>query len=164
MEISIVMVSELMSKSKKPKLDIDARRAARLGAVQATYQMDLGETPSEDVIDEFVDHWLGREVEGDQYNEADIEHFTNLIRGIVQDQVRIDRTIEDFLADGWTMARLDSTLRAVLRCGIHELLSMSDIPGPVIVNEYIDLAKAFFDGPEPKFVNGLMDRVAKAVR
>ena len=153
-----------MSKNKKPKLDVDARRAARLGAVQATYQMDLGETPSEEVIDEFVDHWLGQEVEGDQYNEADIEHFTTLIRGIVTDQVRIDRTIEDFLADGWTMTRLDSTLRAVLRCGVHELLTMTDIPAAVVVNEYIDLAKAFFDGAEPKFVNGLMDRVVKAVR
>lgn len=153
-----------MTENKKSKLDVDARRAARLGAVQATYQMDLGGTPSEEVIDEFVDHRLGQELEGDLYNEADIEHFTRLIRGVVTDQVRIDRTIEDFLADGWTMTRLDSTLRAILRCGVFEVINMTDIPGPVIVNEYIDLTKAFFEGPEPKFVNGLMDRVAKAIR
>lgn len=153
-----------MTENRKSKLDVDARRAARLGAVQATYQMDLGGTPSEEVIDEFVDHRLGQELEGDLYNEADIEHFTRLIRGVVTDQVRIDRTIEDFLADGWTMTRLDSTLRAILRCGVFEVINMTDIPGPVIVNEYIDLTKAFFEGPEPKFVNGLMDRVAKAVR
>lgn len=153
-----------MTSNKKPKLNVDARRAARLGAVQATYQMDLGGTPSEEVIDEFIDHRLGQELEGDLYNEADIEHFTNLIRGVVTDQVRIDRTIEDGLAEGWTMTRIDSTLRAILRCGIYELINMTDIPAPVIVNEYIDLSKAFFEGPEPKFVNGLMDRVAKAVR
>ncbi len=153
-----------MTSNKKPKLNVDARRAARLGAVQATYQMDLGGTPSEEVIDEFIDHRLGQELEGDLYNEADIEHFTNLIRGVVTDQVRIDRTIEDGLADGWTMTRIDSTLRAILRCGIYELINMVDIPAPVIVNEYIDLSKAFFEGPEPKFVNGLMDRIAKAVR
>lgn len=153
-----------MTENKKSKLDVAARRAARLGAVQATYQMDLGGTPSEEVIDEFVDHRLGQELEGDLYNEADIEHFTNLIRGVVTDQVRIDRTIEDGLAGGWTMTRIDSTLRAILRCGIFELINMTDIPAPVIVNEYIDLSKAFFEGPEPKFVNGLMDRVAKAVR
>lgn len=153
-----------MTSNKKPKLNVDARRAARLGAVQATYQMDLGGTPSEEVIDEFIDHRLGQELEGDLYNEADIEHFTNLIRGVVTDQVRIDRTIEDCLAAGWTMTRIDSTLRAILRCGIHELINMTDIPAPVIVNEYIDLSKAFFEGPEPKFVNGLLDRVAKAVR
>lgn len=153
-----------MTSNKKPKLNVDARRAARLGAVQATYQMDLGGTASEEVIDEFIDHRLGQELEGDLYNEADIEHFTNLIRGVVTDQVRIDRTIEDALAAGWTMTRIDSTLRAILRCGIHELINMTDIPAPVIVNEYIDLSKAFFEGPEPKFVNGLLDRVAKAVR
>ncbi len=153
-----------MTSNKKSKLNVDARRAARLGAVQAAYQMDLGGTPSEEVIDEFVDHRLGRELEGDLYNEADIEHFTNLIRGVVTDQVRIDRTIEDCLADGWTMTRIDSTLRAILRCGIYELINMTDIPAPVVVNEYIDLSKAFFEGPEPKFVNGLLDRIAKAVR
>ncbi len=153
-----------MTETGKSKLDVEARRAARLGAVQATYQMDLGGTPSEEVIDEFVDHRLGQELEGDLYNEADIEHFTRLIRGVVTDQVRIDRTIEDCLADGWTMTRIDSTLRAILRCGVFEIVNMPDIPAPVIVNEYIDLAKAFFEGPEPKFVNGLMDRVAKAVR
>lgn len=153
-----------MTSNKKPKLNVDARRAARLGAVQAAYQMDLGGTPSEEVIDEFIDHRLGQELEGDLYNEADIEHFTNLIRGVVTDQVRIDRTIEDCLADGWTMTRIDSTLRAILRCGIYELINMTDIPAPVVVNEYIDLSKAFFEGPEPKFVNGLLDRIAKAVR
>lgn len=153
-----------MSENKKTKLNVEARRAARLGAVQATYQMDLGGTPSEEVIDEFVDHRLGQELEGDAYNEADVEHFTRLIRGVVEDQVRIDRTIEDCLADGWTMTRIDSTLRAILRCGVFEVINMPDIPAPVIVNEYIDLTKAFFEGPEPKFVNGLMDRVAKAVR
>lgn len=154
----------MTSQNKKSKLDVDARRAARLGAVQATYQMDLVGTPSEEVIDEFVDHRLGQELEGDQYNEADIEHFTNLIRGVVTDQVRIDRAIEDSLAEGWTMTRIDSTLRAILRCGVHELVNMTDIPAPVIVNEYIELTKAFFEGAEPKFVNGLMDRIAKAVR
>ncbi len=126
-----------MTEKRKSDIDVAARRAARLGAVQATYQMDLGGTPSEEVIDEFIDHRLGRELEGDQYNEADIEHFTSLIRGVVTDQVRIDRAIEDSLADGWTMTRIDSTLRAVLRCGVHELVNMTEIPAPVIVNEYI---------------------------
>ena len=154
----------MTSENNKSKLDVAARRAARLGAVQATYQMDLGGTPSEEIIDEFVEHRLGQELEGDLYNEADVEHFTALIRGVVNDQVRIDRTIEDGLAEGWTMTRIDSTLRAILRCGIYELINMTEIPAAVIVNEYIDLSKAFFEGPEPKFVNGLMDRIARAVR
>lgn len=152
-----------MSKGKK-KLDVSARRASRLGAVQATYQMDLGGTPSEEVIDEFVDHRLGQELEGDQYNEPDIEHFTKLIRGIVSEQVAIDRAIEDNLADGWTMTRLDSTLRAILRCGVFEIMNMKTIPAPIVIDEYIDLTKAFFEGPEPKFVNGLLDGVAKKLK
>jgi transcription antitermination protein NusB len=152
-----------VSKGKK-KLDVSARRASRLGAVQAAYQMDLGGTPSEEVIDEFVDHRLGQELEGDQYNEPDIEHFTKLIRGVVAEQVVIDRAIENNLAKGWTMTRLDSTLRAILRCGVFEILNMKTIPAPIVIDEYIDLTKAFFEGPEPKFVNGLLDGVAKAAK
>lgn len=144
------------------KLDVEARRAARLGAVQATYQMDLGGTPSEEVIDEFVDHRLGQEIEGDQYNEADVEHFTRLIRGVVTSQLEIDRAIEDSLAEGWTMTRIDSTLRAILRCAVYELKNMKEIAAAIVIDEYIDLTKAFFEGSEPKFVNGLLDAIAKA--
>lgn len=147
---------------KSGKVDVNARRAARLGAVQATYQMDVGETPSEEVIDEFVAHRLGREIEGDQYQDADIEHFTLLVRGVVREQLRIDRAIEDGLAEGWTMTRIDSTLRAILRCAVYELFEMKDIAPAIVIDEYIELTKAFFDGPEPKFVNGLLDRVAKS--
>lgn len=147
--------------SSSRSLDVGARRAARLGAVQAVYQMDLGGTPSEEVIDEFVEHRLGQELEGDVYNEADEDHFTRLVRGIVQEQLAIDRAIEDQLAEGWTMTRIDSTVRAILRCSVFELLFMQEIAPPVVIDEYIDLTKAFFEGPEPKFVNGLLDGIAK---
>jgi N utilization substance protein B len=148
----------------KKKLDVSARRASRLGAVQATFQMDLGGTPSEEIIDEFVDHRLGQELEGDQYNEPDMAHFTTLIRGIISAQVEIDRAIEDSLASGWTMIRLDSTLRAILRCAVCELIRMDDIPAAIVIDEYIDLTKAFFEGPEPGFVNGLLDTISKKLK
>ncbi len=141
-----------------------ARRAARLGAVQALYQMDLGGIRTEEVIEEFQNHRLGREIEGDQYPEADVELFGEIVRGIVDGQADIDRMIEDKLASGWTMTRLDSTLRALLRCACYELLNRRDIPARTTINEYIEVAHAFFDDNEAKFVNGIADSIAREHR
>lgn len=146
------------------QIDVNARRAARLGAVQALYQMDLGGTLSEDVIDEFITHRLGQEIEGTQYPEADVDHFSFLIRGAVEEQAKIDRMIEDCLVTGWTMTRLDSTLRALLRTACFELMACEDVPVRSVINEYVEVAHAFFEGDEPKFVNGVVDNLAKALR
>lgn len=138
------------------------RRRARLGAVQALYQMELTDAPVERVVPEFVAHRFGAESE--DLPPADIDLFRDLVLGAVRRQSEVDRAIARALARGWTLARLDSTLRALLRAGTYELIARPDVPVAVAVNEYVELAHAFFSGSEPGFVNGVLDRIAREAR
>jgi N utilization substance protein B len=157
-------MSSVPAKPASASLDTGARSAARLGAVQALYQMDMVGTELDDVVDEFVHHRFGREIEGEVYNEADEAHFSDVIRGVVREQREIDVAINDALAKGWKLARLDATLRAVLRAGVYELRRCKDIPVKVVINEYVDVANAFFEGDEPGVVNAVLDRLGGSLR
>lgn len=145
-------------------LDPKARGAARLAAVQALYQMDVASTPLDDVIEEFVEHRLGQDIEGNDIVEADAAHFEDIVRGVVREQRELDRQVNGALASGWSLARIDSTLRAILRCGTYELRRCKDIPVKVVINEYVDVAHAFFEGDEPGVVNAVLDRLGREVR
>ncbi|MEQ9145010.1 MAG: transcription antitermination factor NusB [Parvibaculaceae bacterium] len=141
-----------------------SRSAARLAAVQALYQMDVAQTDLDDVIEEFVLHRLGREIEGEKYHDAEEKHFDDVVRGVVREQRDIDVRINEALAKGWVLARLDSTLRAILRAGAYELRRCKDVPPKVVINEYLDIGHAFFEGEEPGVVNAVLDRIARDVR
>jgi transcription antitermination protein NusB len=154
----------MTSPTTKKALRRSGRSAARLGAVQALYQMDVAQTDLDDVIAEFVQHRLGRELEGEQYHEAEEPHFEDVVRGVVREQRDIDVKVNEALAKGWVLARLDSTLRATLRAGTYELQRCKDIPAKAIISEYVDVANAFFDGEEPGVVNAVLDRLARKVR
>jgi len=95
---------------------------------------------------------------------ADEVFFGELLRGIVARQGEIDRMIVKRLAQGWRLERLDATVRAILRAGVYELVERADVPKEVAIDEYVELAKSFFEGPEPGFVNGALDGVAQDVR
>ena len=140
------------------------RSAARLGAVQALYQMDAGGTPLPAVIGEFESHRLGQDIEGEQLRPADHPFFRALVTGVVKGQRRIDPIIHAALPETWPLKRIDLTLRAVLRCGVFEIVSRRDVPARVVITEYVDIANAFFSGDEPGLVNGLLDRVAHDTR
>ena len=141
-----------------------ARSAARLAAVQALYQREMEGTPLPKLLDEFHQHRLGREIEGDTYAEAEVPFFDDIVRGVDARGEEIDAALEAKLAEGWSLKRLDKTLLQVLRCGAYELLARADIPTGAVISEYVDVAKAFFDDREAKFANGVLDAVAKAVR
>ena len=140
------------------------RSAARLAAVQALYQMELAGRGVEAVITEFCEHRFGAEVEDGRFYEADEAFFADLVRGAVARQSESDPLIEKTLAKGWTLSRLDSIVRALFRIAAYELAARSDIPTAVIIDEYVEVAHAFFDGEEPKFVNGALDSMARALR
>ena len=140
------------------------RGAARLGAVQALYQMDVGGAPLPAVIGEFEAHRLGAELEGEQLRPADVDFFRALVSGVVEGQRQIDPIIHAALPETWPLTRIDLTLRAILRCGVFELLSRRDVPARVAINEYVDIARAFFSADEPGLVNGVLDRVARDTR
>jgi len=141
-----------------------ARAAARLAAVQALYQHHMEQTVVVRLLDEFHQHRIGQEIEGDEYAEADVAFFDDLVRGTIARRDEIDGVVASKLADGWTLARLDKTMLQILRAGAYELMARADVPTGSVISEYVDVAKAFFDDREAKFVNGVLDAVAKEVR
>ncbi|MCO5730696.1 transcription antitermination factor NusB [Rhizobium sp. SSA_523] len=154
-----------MSKDlQQPVKPANQRGAARLAAVQALYQMDIGGTGVLEVVAEYEEHRLGQELDGDTYLKADPSWFRSIVAGVVRDQTKIDPLVRATLQEGWPLSRLDSTLRAILRAGTFEILERKDVPVPVIVTEYVEIAQAFFEGDEPKIVNAVLDRIAKQIR
>ena len=155
-----------MAKAAAPK---DGRRAnrrgaARLAAVQALYQMDLAATPLGEILAEFESHWMGREVEGEEYLPAEAAHFRDVVRGVVAEQRRLDPMIDAALAQGWPLKRIETVLRAILRAGAYELDCKRDVPARVVVSEYVDVAHAFVDREETGMVNAVLDQLARQLR
>ncbi len=141
-----------------------ARSAARLAAVQALYQLEMESMPIAFLLDEFHQHRLGAEIEDDQYNPAETAFFDDLVKGVDARREEIDAVIAERLAQGWSISRLDKTQLQILRAGTYELLARADVPTASAISEYVDVAHAFFDLREAKFVNAVLDGVAKAVR
>jgi N utilization substance protein B len=142
-----------------------ARRAgARLAAVQALYQMEQTEQSARSVIADFMQDRLGLDDEGQPVEEADPDLFKSIVDGVVARQEEIDAAIMKRLAEGWKIERLDATSRAILRAAIHELIADVGLPSEIILDEYVSIAHAFFDGAEPKFINGLLDAVSRDIR
>jgi len=148
--------------SKPPKSQ--SRSVARLAAVQALYQHAMEGTPQAQLLDEFHRHRLGVEVEDIQFAEADRVHFDDIVKGVLARAEEIDARIAEKLAEGWRLERLDKTMVQILRSGAYELIARADVPAATVITEYVDVAHAFFDEREAKFVNGVLDAVAKVVR
>jgi N utilization substance protein B len=140
------------------------RGAARLAAVQALYQMEVGGAGINDVFAEFESHWLGNEVEGDRYLPAEAAFFRDVVAGVVRDQTRLDPLIDDALSRGWPLKRIDAILSAVLRAGSYELEHRKDVPARVVVSEYVDVAHAFVEKEEAGMVNAVLDQIARRFR
>jgi N utilization substance protein B len=141
-----------------------ARSQARLAAVQALYQMDLAATDITDVITEFAGHRFGVEAEDPTVREADLELFTEIVKGVVSRQRDIDPPLDSHLAAGWRLHRIDAIVRAVLRSATYELLARPGVPARAVINEYVEIAKAFFETDEPRVVNAVLDKVARQTR
>lgn len=139
-----------------------ARSAARLAAVQAIYQMELTGDGANTVEEEFREYRFRQPAM--QSGELDEAFFADLVHGVPQHQLEIDRAIARGLSEGWTLQRIDSILRAILRAGVYELVARRDVPAKVVIDQYLDIAHAFFSGDEPAFVNALLDRVAHQKR
>jgi len=133
-----------------------ARRAARLAAVQALYQLDMNAGKATAVVSEFVNHRLEA--------HADQPLFSDLVAGVTERAAEIDGLIGGALVEGWTVERLETVLRAILRAGTYELVARIDVPAKVAISEYVEIAHAFFGGKEPGLVNGVLNRLAQERR
>jgi len=146
----------------QPRL-ANQRGAARLAAVQALYQMEVGRQSLEDTLAQFSSHMLGREIEGEQYLPADADFFGQIVKGVLKNQLDIDPAIDKALTHDWPVGRIDATLRAILRAATFELLRRRDIPAGVVITEYVDIAKAFYEDDAPGLVHAVLDAIAKGL-
>jgi N utilization substance protein B len=132
--------------------------------VQALYQMEQTGESTLSVIDDFLNDRLGLGPEGEPIEEADPDLFKSIVNGVVERQEAIDLAIIRRLAANWKLERLDATSRAILRAAVFELIDNIGTPAQVILDEYVSIAHAFFEGEEPRFVNGILDAVARDIR
>lgn len=140
------------------------RSSARLACVQALYQIEMSGQPAETVIAEFTSHRMGREIDGDQYAEPDRRHFERTVRAAVSRADELDGFVAESLSERWSLARLGAVMRALMRAAACELATCPDVPARVVIDEYVELARAFFSGDEPAFVNGALDSMARRLR
>ena len=140
------------------------RASARLKAVQALYQMELGSEDVGEVLAQFSGQGLANEPGQENIAPPDWPFFKSLVLGIVNEQRRLDPMINDRLAKSWTLARIDATVRAILRAGCFELAERQDVPAKVVINEYVEIAHSFFAGDESRLINGVLDRLARELR
>ena len=140
------------------------RAAARLNAVQALYQMEIASKGLNEILAEFETHWIGGEIEGEQYHDADIDFFRNVLKGVLERQVEIDRMTDHALNEGWPLRRIEAVMRAVLRAAVFELIKRRDVPARVVVKEYVDVAAAFLARDEVGMINAVLDRLARETR
>ncbi len=140
------------------------RSAARLNAVQALYQMEIASKGLNEILAEFEAHWMGREIEGEQYYDAEVDLFRDILKGVLGRQVEIDQMTDKALQDGWPLRRVEAIMRAVLRSGVYELIKRKDVPARVVVKEYVDIAAAFLEREEVGMINAVLDRLARELR
>ena len=141
-----------------------SRSAARLAAVQALYQLEMEGSAVAPLLHQFHQHRLGATIEGATYAEAEQSFFDDVVKGVDARRGEIDALVSANLAKGWALERLDRPMRAILRAGTYELIARPDVPKASVINEYVDVAKAFYDKKDSGFVNGLLDAVAKVAR
>ena len=149
----------------QPKLQKrQMRSAARLYAVQALFQMEQSGQTVDQVMVEFLDHRFGAVYDEDEMMEGDTALFRQVMRDAVNWQARIDQMTDRALVAKWPISRIDPTLRALFRAAGAEL-TQSDTPPKVVITEYVGVAQAFFpEGKEPKFVNAVLDHMAREAK
>ena len=156
----------------KDAFDAKARAAARMAAVQALYELDMVDGDPDPVLRTFIEkRWTVtvEDEDGDEVGEAefldpDKTFLIDLVRGVLAKKPAIDEMLDGALGEKWTVERLEVLLRQVMRAGAFELSEMPNIPAKVVINEYMDIANAFFTGGEPKMVNGVLDKLARVLR
>lgn len=140
------------------------RSGARLASVQALYQIELSGRPADSVIEEFLRHRVGRDLDGARFVKPHRRHFEHTVREASARAREIDALVADSLAERWSLERLGAVLRALMRAAACELFTCPEVPARVVIDEYVELARAFFSGREPAFVNGALDTLARRLR
>jgi len=147
-----------------PKPLPSRRQAARLAAVQALYQWQEGQDQPADIVEQFLKVRTGETGEAGMRRDADRPLFKDVVEGTAAHKDELEKTVSGALAEDWTWARIDRLVRAILLAGAYELTYRRDVPARVAINEYVEIANAFYDRRESTFVNSVLDRVARQER
>ena len=142
----------------------EMRRGARLSAVQALYEMEIGGRGVVEAMAEFEAFWIGKQVEDVDLPNAELAFFRDLLGGVVREQRLVDRSVDELLASGWPLKRVEAGVRALLRAGAYELAFRKDVPARAVISEYVAVARSFYEGEEVGMVNAVLDRMAREVR
>jgi len=142
---------------------LQMKSAARFYVVQALFQMEAINQDLNEIKEEFENFRIGAELDGIKYNDADKRYFRKILDVAVKNQSQIDKLTDQALVKKWPISKIDPTIRALFRGGVAELL-LEKTPKNVVINEFVDIAKAFFPGgKETKFVNAILDHISKEV-
>ena len=139
------------------------KSSARLFAVQILFEMEINGKKINSILERLTDEYLIEISRLNKTEKADKNHLIKILKGVTKNQKDIDININDNLI-GWSLSRIDSVSRAILRSALYELRECNDIPVKVIINEYIEISKSFFEGDEPNFINGILDKISKIYR
>ena len=140
------------------------KSAARFYAVQALFQMENSGQTTDKIIVEFLDHRFGAVYDDMEFVEGDTELFRSLVKDAVNHQAKVDQMTDRALVAKWPIARIDPTLRALFRAAGAEMTE-GGTPPKVVIKEYVDIAAAFFpESKEPKFVNAVLDHMAREAK
>ena len=158
--------------SEDTTFDVKSRAAARMAAVQSLYELDMVDGDEDPVLRTFIEkRWTvtiededGDEIGEAEFNDPDKTFLIDLVRGVGERKADLDEMLNGALAPKWSVDRIEVLMRAILRCGAYELLERSEIPAKVVINEYMDIANAFFTESEPKMVNGVLDKLGHTLR
>ena len=146
------------------KLIYTQRSAARFWVVLALYQMDMTDNVLDKIIQEFRQYRINLPLDNIECLEADADYFELILRGCCEHSLLIDEAISSVLPNDWKLSRLDSTLRAILRAGVFEIIHCSNIPSNVILSEYTDMSYAYFGKPESGMANATLDKLVQEKR
>jgi transcription antitermination protein NusB len=148
-----------------PRQTLVSRSAARLGAVQALYQLEVGGTELGETLSQFSTRVTGENFDNGETGQADFKHLREVVEGAVREQKLLDPSIDKILDKDWPLHRLAATVRAILRAAAFELFFKDNVPARVVITEYLNVADAFFEyGDEPRFINGVLDGLARSRR
>ena len=139
------------------------KSSARLFAVQILFEMEINGKKINNILERLTNEYLIEISRLNKTEKADKNHLIKILKGVTKNQKDIDLNINDNLI-GWSLSRIDSVSRAILRSALYELRECNDIPVKVIINEYIEISKSFFEDDEPNFINGILDKVSKIYR
>jgi len=126
--------------------------------------MDISGAGIAETVSEYEQLRIGQEVDGEEYLEADLAWFRGIVAGVVNEQKVLDPIIHKKLPKDWPLSRIDMLLRSIMRCGAFELVSRKDVPARVVIAEYLEIAKAFYEAEEPRLVNAVLDSIGRDVR